>query len=306
MQKQNAENNTSKFAKRIYRLISFQYQHKKRILKYFILRLTTRNGMLMRDVQGSKMRLSLHDRGISSDLAIDGIREPVSTKILQQEIAQGSTIMDIGANIGYYTLMMSRLAGKNGVVYSLEPSPSNFHSLNKNIKLNGYRNIRTYQIGIGDRKGKETMQISHKSNLDSFVLQKNRKAIGSMEINISALDDFIRNKRKPDFIKMDVEGYEYNAIKGMKAILKSKKPLKIFMEIHPHIMKKEQTLFVLGTLKNAGFETSHVTRCFTVAEMCVKNMKDYDYSSMSIKDIMQDEFIVTGTKGAFEIFFERK
>jgi hypothetical protein len=105
---------------------------------------------------------------------------------------------------------------------------------------------------------------------------------------------------------MDVEGYEYNVIKGMKNILKSKKPLKLFIELHPHIIKKEQTQYVLKTLRRYGFETRKVIRSLTVPEVKVMSREEFDFSSKTINDLLKDDSIISGKKGAFEIFFERK
>ena len=122
-------------AVRISKFLLFQYFYRLRQLRYFILRFKTKSGTVTRYVQGSKMQLHLDDGGISADLALDGIREPLSTKTVHEEVREGYTVVDIGANIGYYALMESGLAGKKGKVYAIEPSQNNFSNLVKNIKL---------------------------------------------------------------------------------------------------------------------------------------------------------------------------
>ena len=291
---------------RLPKFITFKLIVAIRSIKYSLLKLKAKNGYLVKNVQGSKMKLDLNDEGISKDLAVDGIREPGSTKIMKDFIKQGDVAVDIGANLGYYALMESRLVGSNGKVYAIEPSPSNFEALKENIKLNGYKNIECYKLGIGDKKETAKMFISSHSNLNSLVIQKNKKIIDNIDIQITSLNDFIKGKEFPDFIRMDVEGYEYNIIKGMNDLLKSKKPLKLFIELHPHIMTKDKTTFVLESLMKSGFEVEKVLRSFTVPEMKVKNRKEYDYSSMSILDILNDESIVNGKKGALEMFFKRE
>ena len=288
------------------RLLRFKYLSYKRELRYWMINLKNKNGFQIKNIEGSQMRLDLKDRGLPKDLILDGIREPESTEMIKKILNEGSTVIDIGANIGYYALMESRLVGNKGAVYAIEPSPRNFNCLKSNIELNGYRNIKAYQIAIGDRIGKAKMNISPHSNLNSLVDQKNKKIIGRIDVDITSLDYFLKKKKNPDFIRMDVEGYECNIIRGMKNILKKKRPLKLFIELHPHIMYKEQTINVLKTLMENGFETRKVTRSVTVSEMKVMLRKQYDFSYKSIKELLNDENFISGKMGAFEMFFERK
>ena len=294
------------FIKRLINFLQFQYIIGKRNIKYLILKLKVKSDILVKEVQGSKMCLDLKDKGIATDLALDGIREPKSTKMVQRILRKGNVVVDIGANIGYYALMEARLVGKRGKVYAIEPSPSNLDSLKNNIKLNNYENIETYQIGIGDKEGIIKMYLSPYSNLNSLILLKNRKIIDIINIRVTTLDNFLKNKKYPDLIRMDVEGYEYRIIKGMRNTLQAKKPLKLFIELHPHIMKKKQTIYVLKTLMTHSFEVKKVTRSFTMPEMKVKSRNEFDFSSNTIRDLLKDEAIISGKKGAFEIFFERK
>ena len=92
----------------------------------------------------------------------------------------------------------------------------------------------------------------------------------------------------------------------MKNTLKAKKPLKLFIELHPHIMKPEQTKYILKTLGAYKFETKRVIRSITVPEMKVMDKSQYDFSYKKIKDLLKDHSIISGKMGAFEIFFEKK
>ncbi len=291
---------------KIGRFLAFQFLLQIRNLRFLIARIEARddNDIVTREIHESEMILDLKDQGISKDLALDGTREPESTALVKKEIKKGDTVVDIGANIGYYTLLESRLVGNKGKVYAIEPIDKNTNSLTSNIELNKYTNIDVFRIAIGEKHKIEKMYIAEHSNWNSFVNHK-QGIIGTKYVQVTSLDAFVKNRRCPDFVRMDVEGYEYTIIKGMKNILKSKEPLKLFIELHPHLMKKEHTIYLLETLKKYGFETKAVIRSVTVLEMKVMDRSQYDYSYMSINDLINNDDIVNGKLGAFEIFFER-
>ena len=97
------------------------------------------NGYVEKEINGSRMYLDPTDKGLSIDLLVDGIREPYITEVTKRELKQGQTVVDIGANIGYYALLEARQVGPTGRVYAIEPVPENFATLNKNVRLNQYR-----------------------------------------------------------------------------------------------------------------------------------------------------------------------
>ena len=89
-------------------------------------------------VMGNKMFLDPQD---SLLLSINGIYEEFETELVSKEISKNDVVVDIGANIGYYTLIFAKLVGENGKVFAFEPDPSNFALLKKNVELNGFRNV---------------------------------------------------------------------------------------------------------------------------------------------------------------------
>lgn len=100
-----------------------------------------KNRFLLIDVQGSKMWVDAEDYAISYYLITRGIYEPRETNLFKKIVRHGMTVIDLGANIGYYTLIASKLVGESGKVYAFEPEPDNFNILVKNININNLKNV---------------------------------------------------------------------------------------------------------------------------------------------------------------------
>lgn len=171
-------------------------------------------------IQGSKMYLGDDDR---YSLSIFGIYESKETEFVKKEIEKGYTVLDLGASIGYYTLLFSRLVGNQGKVYSFELNPNRFHILEENVRMNGYTNVILENKAVSNKNG-ESIIYHHKAQtvtLDSyFQIQE---------------DDNI------DFIKIDVEGHEKHVFEGMKEILRKNPQVKILFEFHPQLLADYET-----------------------------------------------------------------
>lgn len=180
------------------------------------------------EVQGHKMFLDSHHRSLS----FSGIYEPFETEIIKKEIKKGDHVLDIGANIGYYTLIFAKLVGENGKVFAFEPDPNNFSLLKKNIEINGYRNVILVQKGVSNKTGKARLYLSHNVPSDHRIYDSHdgRKSI---DIETIRLDDYFNNKERIDFIKLDIQGAEWAAIQGMSSLLQKTKRLKIMTEFWP-------------------------------------------------------------------------
>lgn len=292
-------------SKRILGVIFYRYVLFKRYLAFRIIKARSKDRFVLKDIQGSMMYLDKMDSGISKELALDRIREVESTKTIKKIIKEGDVVVDIGANIGYYLLMESKIVGKNGKIYGIEPVPSNVKIIEKNVKANNYKNIEIFQMAIGDKNGKTKINISRKSNWHSILYSDEIEATYSIDVDIITLDEFLKKKEHPDFVRMDVEGYEYNIISGMRKTLKSKRPLKIFIELHPHLMGTEKTSFILNELKNNGFEITNISKSWTRVEYIVRG-RPINYNFRKIDDLLKNELFLSGKLGAFETFFERE
>lgn len=220
-----------------------------------VLRLCSKKGKVVKRVQGSKMILDLNDVGISRELAIYGVHEKNSTAEVKRIITPGMKILEVGANIGYYALLETRLAGSTGHLYAMEPSPFNFSLLERNLKLNGLANYNLYQTAAGSQKGIAKFLLSGRSNLSTFI---EREDLTGEEVDVSVitLDDFLADKQV-DFIRMDVEGYELEILKGARAALaKDPKPKFFFIEVHSELLHKKQSSAkeIIILLKEYGYE----------------------------------------------------
>lgn len=204
-------------------------------------------------VRGSKMYVNIHEPSSSlrhtfQTYALRTVHEESTTKLFEQHIKKGDVVLDIGANIGYFSLLAAKLVGDKGEVYSFEPEPRNYKYLMKNAKLNGYDNITAFQKAVSDKTGKINLFIcpydSGHHTIKQFKGIKDYKPEladqkESVEVDTVKLDDFFKKLGKPiDFIKLDVEGAEVLALKGMDTVLRKNKDIKLICEFFPLFITK--------------------------------------------------------------------
>ncbi len=156
-------------------------------------------------------------------------------KRLKQFIKPGMTILDIGANIGFYTKLFAEIVGENGKVYAFEPEEINFKRLKKITSK--YTNVSIEQAAVGKESGIIKLYHSKDLNVDhqTYDTGENRR---TSEIRSIALDDYFANGEKIDFIKIDIQGYDYFAISGMRNTIARSDNLLIFGEFWPYGLNK--------------------------------------------------------------------
>jgi FkbM family methyltransferase len=189
--------------------------------------------------------------GIHRDLFYYRKREPMVTDFLQYSgiLGKGDVVLDIGANIGYYALLESKLVGETGLVYAVEPVTSNFQLLKKNIQINNAENIQPFQFAIGAEKTEADIYISDKCNWCNLNKDAIRDCIGSQKVSVMTVDSFLEDKVTPKLIRMDVEGYEYEVLQGMTKTLKE--DVMLLVEVHPPLIKDLDAFFEI--LEDNGY-----------------------------------------------------
>ena len=205
-----------------------------------------------------QMKLISTDEGISRELQVFRIHEPLVTEIIKQEIKKDMICIEIGCNIGYYALLESSLVGKNGVVIAIEPSPISFDCFKQNLLLNNISNVKPYNFAVGDTNKEIKFLVSQTSNW-SRVIKESPYEGKTITLPLVKLDTFFPNLGLDhvDFIRMDIEGYEFNAYLGMTNIIKKYKP-KLLIEIHYSRLGLQKSVDFLTKLKNNGYELGYL------------------------------------------------
>lgn len=223
----------------------------KRRLEYLVYRFTSKE--VVRKINGVDMILTLEDRGISRQLLIYGKRETLTIEYLLGSglLSEGDAVLDIGANIGFYALLESRLVGEQGIVYAVEPVSSNIQVLRRCLELNKCTNVETYQLAMGDKDGTITIHVSDQSNLSTIDREPSVNYIRDEQVGLMTVDTFLRDKKFPKLIRMDVEGYEYEIVKGMRKTLEGDSHLLI--ELHGFLMDNGQINELFDILIDSGY-----------------------------------------------------
>lgn len=154
--------------------------------------------------------------GNKSD-GVSKIREPETVRLMRKIVKNGDVCVDIGASIGYFTVLLAGLVGKEGKVYAIEPTKNQCEYLKENIELNGYENrVVIHNIAASDINGEANIRCNNTS-----------PSVQPCKI----LDDIL--PEKVDFIKMDIDGSELRALKGLMSTIERNKGLKMVIEYLP-------------------------------------------------------------------------
>lgn len=195
--------------------------------------------------------------GVESSLILLGYpHERFESRLFCEFIRPAMVTVDIGANIGYYTLLAAQLVGENGRVFAFEPEPENYDVLLRNIELNGYGNVTPVRRAVTDSTGRIRLFLDkYKAGTHSIGALTESK--GVVTVDSVSLDDFFQGRELPiSVIKMDIEGAEPLALRGMSRILETNNNLKIFTEFLPKGLEacgsSAQAYFNL--LKKHGFQ----------------------------------------------------
>ena len=237
--------------------------------------------------RGNKMYIDVEDIGVANHLLHRGVHEPFDTELFEKLVKENMTVIIIGANIGYYTLIAAKRVGPNGMVYAFEPDSKNYKLLVRNIEANNYKNVLPVQVAVSDKKGVLKLYLDKSNFASSSLAEQNIvDKNGFEEIETNSLDNLFEEYRKDlkaDLIQMDTQGAEGLILGGAKKIIGNNR-LKIIMEFWPYGLNNMGTdaLYLLKRLKNYGFKIGLVdetNKCISyllsekIVEMC-KNSKN--------------------------------
>lgn len=242
-----------------------------------------RNRIVTRGVRGHEMQIDLYDRGISRHLFIRGVHEAKSTaeyrfalKELHDELDGKITVLDIGANIGYYVLEEVNALGDRGSIIAFEPDPENRTLLQTNVERNGYADmVDIFPMAVDDMSGEKTFYRSTHSNWNRLESEGETgnvdELVDRFSVETISVDEFLEERDiDPGDIhvaRMDLEGHELKVLRGMETVLSSEGPLVLFVEFHPDFGDRDEYEEMVSILEEYGFSIQHVDQKWNVLDI---------------------------------------
>jgi FkbM family methyltransferase len=163
-----------------------------------------------------------------------GTNEPAVQQAIAAHLKPGGVFYDIGANVGFHTVIGARVAGPTGRVVAFEPIPSNAAALRHNVALNGFANVRVIEAAVSSAPGRHAMRLGAEPGwarlTDVASLASNDVTI---DVPLVTIDDLVARGEiePPTMVKMDIEGAEIAALRGMARTLREARPV-VVCELH--------------------------------------------------------------------------
>lgn len=190
-----------------------------------------------------------------------GIYEADTTRVLRERLPVGAGFVDAGAHLGYFSLVASRLLGPSGRVYAFEPDPHHFSYLVRNLQANACANTTAIPLALADRTTE--LRFFSQPGASGGSLHRNAAKSRVIRVRTTTLDEFLAEEGWPPIamIKMDIEGGELFALRGMRETIQRNSGLTLIMEYSPLPMQAAgvDPLQLLRTLQEVGF-----TRLFAI------------------------------------------
>ncbi len=179
-----------------------------------------------RTVYGGQLHIDVARSEAQQLIYLNGDRFLEEQILVEQLVKPGMRTIDVGANIGYYLLLLRKLVGNNGFVTCIEPSPENLIELHETIRLNAFDNVELFEVALGEKAG----SVAIRAGINSGVVEGD----GAFEVPLRRLDETVHGP--VEFIKIDVDGYEGQVLTGATGLLRDRPNL--LVEMHPHLIPR--------------------------------------------------------------------
>ena len=167
---------------------------------------------------------------VSPSIATSGWLDLSLTELLTKVLRRGMVVVDVGANIGYYTLLFAKIVGDNGVVYAVEPEPLNFQLLNKSIKVNNLTNVRIRNQALSEASGTLPFHLSDPQSPQAHSLSRDW-GMGTIQVSSTTLDMLWESLGRPhiDLVKIHVGDDDVRVLRGSRNLIGDDRPPMITM-----------------------------------------------------------------------------
>lgn len=196
---------------------------------------------------------------IQRSIYYTGWYEIWDTQAVRRFVKPGCSVLDVGANIGYYSLLFGKWVGSMGVVHSFEPSREVFDQLSRHVSINNLHWVKPHLLALGDRSSTVRMSplISCNRGVQHILLEEKGDLKAEERVNIRTLDSFVDEiqLKRCDFIKIDIEGFEMSFLLGASRTIQTFKPV-ILVELNTDALKvySSNPQEVLSFLDNLGYK----------------------------------------------------
>jgi FkbM family methyltransferase len=208
---------------------------------------------------GYSFRCDLRD-SISREVCFTGRYEPQETAILRMLLAPGMTFVDVGANWGYHSLLAAHLVGPTGRVLSLEPDPRSFAALQDNLEVNALHQVKALCVAAADAVGEVSLAGYQESdgNYGVSKIVPGDQPSGTFAVESRPLDLVLQDEGvgQVEVLKMDIEGGEDLALRGLERSLKDHQVRRLLLEVHPELLAERGRTVgqVLELLTRHGYQ----------------------------------------------------
>ena len=229
------------------RLVRFAYRHRSQLKRLIFIQRP-----VCLKLPDFRMYVRLDDWAVGARIAVKRSYEPHVTRTLRQLLKPGTSFVDIGANIGYYTLLAAAHVGSSGKVIAFEPSSDNCGILRMSLQANHFTNVNLYPFAVADVEGIVGFGMDDSNGRISL----DDPASAAYQVRAVTLDTFLKDQPQIDVIKIDIEGAEGRALYGMRNIIRRHHPV-ILTEFSPRGLSIASNISpeeYLNQLRDLGYQ----------------------------------------------------
>ena len=261
----------------------------------------------VREIRGNRFHLNPLDASLSRVLARDGIRERESVEALYQHIHPDMTIFDLGANIGFYVVLEAQVLSKgSGRVIAVEPEPENIRLRRLNVRANKYDKIVPILQGAVTTEGETArLQLSEASNCHRLEGLSSSPAGGpTIDVRAYTFDGVLAEAGvtigQLDFLRMDIEGAEYQILPSIISLIEGKDSFLMFVEFHPSPGTSARHREILKSLQSMGYRCVAATKDYLDADGHVRRESR---PNATIRQLYEEPFFLQ--PGGAEVFLKK-
>jgi FkbM family methyltransferase len=232
------------------------------------------NVALTRTKYGRKIYVDTNDIAICSHILLDGVWEEWITDFVRRTLRPGAVFVDVGAHVGWFTLVACDTVGPDGKVFAIEPQPKLASLIRSSLAVNGFADrASVYNLALSDERSKATLFQRPNDSGCATILAPGKGFIIETEVDVFTLDEII-DGQKVDYIKIDAEGAEPRILRGAIATLDANPEIQLLVEHHAGDEA------AMSILRNSGFALALVNERGDTTPLDLVDLKHVPDSTM--------------------------